>query len=430
MLRPLFLITVILTFAGTMRSPAAVIYSGLQNISIPTSFDGVYLDIDTGVTGTAEFTGWDVNPFFGGVGVANSPAFQPVRTGTANSAPILRLNVGDVIDSGRLYSTGYGGSDSHLGAGSNQFGIGQEAYLGFKFTTNASAGPYYGWMRVSFTANTSGAVIKDWAYETTANSVTAGRVLQSSPSAGFQTTTLSGGSGEAYSLGSALTNNGANTTNLLKTGAGKWTVTGTNNYTGATTVSGGTLEVGNAATLSQTSSVAISSGGTLLLSGAGGSNNKLNSTTAVTLSGGAIDLSGMTSSLDQHVGALILSNSSVLDFGALAGGNTFRFADSSGASWTSGAYLNVWDWTANSDHLYFGTGNVGLTTAQLGAIRFYSDAGTTLLGTGFSAGFAEVTPVPEPTSVAAALGLLLVACFREVRILRRTPRRDRTCPVS
>jgi len=170
-------------------------------------------------------------------------------------------------------------------------------------------------------------------------------VLQSAPSGGSQLTTLSGGSGETYSLASTLANNGANTTNVLKTGDGKWTVTGTNNYTGTTTISGGTLDVGNAATLSQTSAVAVNSGGTLLLSGAGGTNSKLSTTEPVTLSGGKIDLSAMTSSLDQHVGALTLSNSSVIDFGTLAGGNTFRFADSSGATWATGQSLNVWNWT-------------------------------------------------------------------------------------
>src|SRR5205823_53427 len=61
-----------------------VIYSGFQNIAIPTGFTGVYINIDNGSTAFAQFTGWDINPFFGGVGVGNSPAFQPARTGTGN----------------------------------------------------------------------------------------------------------------------------------------------------------------------------------------------------------------------------------------------------------------------------------------------------------------------------------------------------------
>ena len=97
MSRSLLPVTIILTFACSYSASGAVIYSGLKNIAIPTGFDGIYLDVDAGTTSTVEFTGWDINPFFGGDGVANSPAFQPARTGTANSDPIIRLNVGDTI---------------------------------------------------------------------------------------------------------------------------------------------------------------------------------------------------------------------------------------------------------------------------------------------------------------------------------------------
>lgn len=406
---------------------ASVIYSNLQDISIPTNFDGVYLDIDTGATGSVEFTGWDINPFFGGYGVANSPAFQPVRTGTGASDQILRLNVGDIIDSARSFSTGYGDSASHIGAGSTQFPVGSEAYLGFKFTTNGSVGPYFGWLRVVFTVNTAGGLLKDWAYETTASSITAGRVLQSAPISSVQTITLSGGTGENYTLGSSLTNTNPNTTAVLKTGAGQWTVTGTNSYTGTTAVDGGTLEVGNAATLSQTSSIAVDSGGTLLLSGSGSTNNKLNATAGVTLDDGKFSLSGMTSSLDQQVGALTLTSDSVIDFGTLAGGNTFRFADSSGATWASGEFLNIWNWTAGADHLYFGTTNSGLTSSQLSRVRFYSDNGTTLLGNGsaFTGSFGEVVPVPEPSSLAVAVGLLGLIRLRERRLALQRRRSQR-----
>ena len=133
-----------------VSSRAAVVYSGFQNLGIPTDSagTGIYLDVDGGFTGTDDNSppvGWDINPFYGGVGVANSPAFQPVRNGTGNMNPILRLAVGVKVGITRLFSTGYGGSDSHLGT---QFFAGQEGYLGFKFTTNAGILPYYGWMRV------------------------------------------------------------------------------------------------------------------------------------------------------------------------------------------------------------------------------------------------------------------------------------------
>ncbi len=151
-------------------APAAIIYSGLQNIAIPTDFDGVYLDIDTGAFSTSTITGWDINPFFGGSAIGNSADFQPARLGTNNDDPILRLHYGDIVGGSLFYSTGEGGSGdpvSHLGSAYNQFDPGTEGYLGFKFTTNAAAGPYYGWMRVVLTNDTAGGLIKDWAWDDT-----------------------------------------------------------------------------------------------------------------------------------------------------------------------------------------------------------------------------------------------------------------------
>lgn len=164
------LATALLLFAVCLPARAAVIYSGLQNIAIPTDFDGVYIDIDTGAFSTSAIAGWDINPFFGGSAIGNSAAFQPSRLGLNNDDPIVNLSYGTLVDSSLFYSTGEGGSGdpvSHLGIGSNQFQPGVEGYLGFMFTTNDSAGPYYGWMRVVLTNNVPGGLIKDWAYDNT-----------------------------------------------------------------------------------------------------------------------------------------------------------------------------------------------------------------------------------------------------------------------
>ena len=109
---------------------------------------------------------------------------------------------------------------------------------------------------------------------------------------------------------------------VTKTGAGTVILSHDSGYTGPTKGSAGALVVSGS--ISGTTHVAVTTGGTLLLSGAGATNNKLNTTPTATFGGGKLDLGGMTSSLDQQVGALTLSSSSVLDFGTLAAGNTFR----------------------------------------------------------------------------------------------------------
>lgn len=170
------LLFVILSFAIRPSAQSAVIYSGVQNIAIPTTFDGVYLDIDTATTSTSVITGWDVNPFFGGYAIGNSAAFQPVRSGTGNSDSILNLAYGTLVDSLLNYATGEAGSSDHIGGVAYQFTEGAQGYLGFKFTTNSNSGPFYGWMRLTLTANTSGAIIHDWAYDDTGAGIFIGSI--------------------------------------------------------------------------------------------------------------------------------------------------------------------------------------------------------------------------------------------------------------
>jgi hypothetical protein len=169
-----------LAFAIQHSANSAVVYSGLQNIPIPTTFDGFYLNLDNATTSTSTILGWDINPFFGGVGLANSPSFQPARIGTDNSDPVIRIYSGDLVSNALNFSSGFGGSGDplpHLGAGANQFTSGQEGYLGFRWTSDSASGPYYGWMRVTFTNNTSGGFVHDWAYEDTGAPITVGLAI-------------------------------------------------------------------------------------------------------------------------------------------------------------------------------------------------------------------------------------------------------------
>ena len=289
------LMAILLALLSIALAPlrAAVVYSGLQNLGIPTDIagTGIYLDLDAVLTGTDDNSppaDWDINPFYGGVGVANSPAFQPVRDGAGNMAPILGLAVGVQVDVTRLFSTGNGGSDTHLGT---QFTAGQEGYLGFKFTTNAATGPYYGWMRVVFTGNTAGALIKDWAYENGGGAIVTARVAQSAAVASAQVVTLSPGTGESFTLGSALTNTGGNINSLVKTGLGTAILSVASSHTGGTTVNGGVLGVHADSALGvATGGVTISNAATLQ------AGNTFTSNRAVTLGtgGGKIDTNGNT----------------------------------------------------------------------------------------------------------------------------------------
>src|SRR5262245_50645953 len=88
---------------------ADVISSNLSDTAVAADFAGTQIDVD----GT---NGWALNPFSGGVGVANTDLFQHARAGTGNLDTIQPFGVGSTIGAGSLFSTGYGGSMNHLGS--------------------------------------------------------------------------------------------------------------------------------------------------------------------------------------------------------------------------------------------------------------------------------------------------------------------------
>lgn len=171
--------------AMAVSSSGAVIYSGEQNILIPSDFEGVYLNVETGVHGNSPILGSYVNLFFGGVGVFHEGEFQPVRVTTDSFSAIRKLTLGTVIGSGSVFGTdSVGGSgdigSEHMGPGAMQFQAGVQGFMGFKLT---SATPVYGWMRVTFDA--SGGTIHDWAYDDSGDPMGAGLLsLMSVPEPG------------------------------------------------------------------------------------------------------------------------------------------------------------------------------------------------------------------------------------------------------
>jgi autotransporter-associated beta strand protein len=142
--------------------------------------------------------------------------------------------------------------------------------------------------------------------------------------AGVRTLTLGGSNSGANTFGGNIANNGGSAVSLTKDGTGKWILSGTNTYTGATTISGGTLEIGGAGILgsNNTYSASIANSGTL----------RYNSTAAQTLNG-VISGSG-TLIKDNNTGTL-----------TLAGNNTYSGATTirNGTLWgvTGGSCSNT-----------------------------------------------------------------------------------------
>ena len=334
----------VLTLGGlgmVASASADVIYSNFQDIAIPATFDGLYLNVETGAWNTpsnlgAGVIGWDINPFYGGRAFANSPDFQPVRGGTGSSSPILNLAAGASVGSGSVFSTfvqgvggenpggpGYGGSQMLTGAGGN-FTSGTEGYLGFRLN-----GTDYGWMRVVLTNNTAGALIKDWAYDTSGAAVVVGGIQQVG-----QDIVLSSG----FTLASALANSGG-TTNLVKNSSGTNTLKAANTYTGTTTVAAGILNIASTGSINASSGITVAAGARFAY------NSSTALTTGLALNGtgtGAGQRAVLGGTGDIGVAVTLNHLGDTLSPGNSPGLQTYTV----GQSWASFSYdweLNQWD---------------------------------------------------------------------------------------
>lgn len=163
------------------RADGAILYSGVQDISIPADFNGVYLDFadytdaTSFTTSSTEPANWDFNLFYGGAALGNSDTFAPVTaTATTNADVVNQTPWVDTITAGDNYPSSFSGSTGHMGT---EFVSGNQGIIGFKikdasFTTTAPGYDVFGFMRVTLRDDGSVGTIHDWWWEDSGGSIT------------------------------------------------------------------------------------------------------------------------------------------------------------------------------------------------------------------------------------------------------------------
>jgi autotransporter-associated beta strand protein len=189
----------------------------------------------------------------------------------------------------------------------------------------------------------------------------------------------------------------------LVSSAGETRLTASNNFTGATAVTGGVLNLNSSAgsSLGSTASVSVTNA-TLLVS----QSNQVSDSATVTLSGGTIKLAGAAS---ETFGNLTVSSDSFLDFGNLTGVNM------SFGTYTPTQKITINNFTGLSTLVFKSdmTSFINDTTKFSFANGFNSavwNSGTSTF---------TITAIPEPSTILAAIGLAGVMLWPARRRLLR-----------
>lgn len=141
--------------AVTNNADAAVVYSGMVNINIPSTTAGVYLNLVTGVSNAnpASVPGWDFNPWSSSALNMFSTTSQAggIPTAYAGSGTTYsNLAVGATIGPASTFaSTGTatvnGGTPLNLNSSNN--------YVGFRFRNEVTGQDHFGWAQIALSGS-------------------------------------------------------------------------------------------------------------------------------------------------------------------------------------------------------------------------------------------------------------------------------------
>ena len=156
------------TVSTACAASAQIAYSGPVNITIPANIDGLYLNVETGTTGSSGSTtaGWDINPYgttslsfyaATGTGHMRNPA-----AGTATGR--TRLDADTPIGAASYF---YGSSAATIGTLPGQWAYSATGTVGFKFLASDGL-THYGWARIAIGSAIATRTLVDYAWEQSA----------------------------------------------------------------------------------------------------------------------------------------------------------------------------------------------------------------------------------------------------------------------
>jgi len=123
--------------AAAPVAQAVVVTSPAANLTVPVTSAGLYINVVTGASPTASFTGYDINPW----GTSSFRVWTPTTGGAVGSTTALTgLAPGSVVSSSSIFSTSPGGAATTAGWSFNSLN-----YFGFSFINEVDGLLHYGY---------------------------------------------------------------------------------------------------------------------------------------------------------------------------------------------------------------------------------------------------------------------------------------------
>jgi autotransporter-associated beta strand protein len=354
----------------------ATIDTGANNVTISGSVtdDGTNALVKSG-TGTLTLSGTNT-----------ASGSMTLNQGTLSVAADGNLSAGTVtINGGTLAVTGattidnaiaLGASNGTINVGANVTMSGVVSGAGNLTKTGASTLTLSGTNTYTGTTTVSGGTLS----------------VSTDSNLGTGNVTLSGG-GLAVTGATTIDNDISGTGSLTKSGTGTVILSGTNTYSGGTTVNGGTLQVSGGSALADGGSVTVSSGATLDLNGT--------SETIGSLSG--------SGTLNIGTGTLTLTDSASTNFsgtisgtGTIAGGGTYTVA--SGATLGGTSTFSTAVTVASGGTIAPGNSPGKISTGNL-TLASGSTANMEIEGTAAGTGYDQIAVTGTVTISGATLSL-------------------------
>lgn len=172
--------------AATVTDASAAVVSFSTPISVPNTFDGVYINLLTGGTGATggAIAGWDFNPYNSGTSLSffwsGTPASSSGGVASATTGPYLDLADGSTVSSASTFAA------VTATAQTAAFRVAGTHTLGFRFFNEGTAAVNYGFMTMT-SGGTTGfpLTINGWSFENTGAAITVSAVPEASTSAMF-----------------------------------------------------------------------------------------------------------------------------------------------------------------------------------------------------------------------------------------------------